>query len=72
MKLLEFLQEDNGGFSSMRLVVMMIVGLYVFQGVWQVLHNGKIEVDFQQIITMLGAMWLKERQKTHEQKVNPG
>ena len=69
MKIFEFLEEDNGGLSSMRLIAVAITGLYIFQGVWQIVHEGKMTTDIKDIGAVLGVLYMKVQQKAKEQQI---
>jgi hypothetical protein len=70
--LFEFFQEDNGGFSMARLVVFMMTCLYFFQGCWQIVYMGKIDLNWQDIAAVIGPFFVKAHQKQYEEKFTPG
>lgn len=70
-KLFEFLQEDNGGFSSARLITMLFAGAILFKYLWQVVQKGDANFSMEEITLMLGAFGIKAGQKFVENKPTP-
>ena len=72
MKIFEFMQEDNGGFSSARLIIFLFAFAIVFKYVWQIIHTGTANFSMEEITMMLGAFGIKSGQKYVENKPVPG
>lgn len=70
-KSLEFFQEDNGGFSMARLIVFMMSALYFIQGVSQIIREGHMSMNWQDIAAVLGPFLIKAEQKRFEEKISP-
>ncbi len=67
-QILEFFQEDNGGYSMARLIVFMMCCLYFIQGCYQIFAIGKIDMDWQNLAAVLGPLFIKSYQKQFEEK----
>ena len=66
----EFLSEDNGGLSTMRMAVMLIIVAFLFNWTYLTVHTGQaIPFDWEDIALLLGAMGIKAFQKDKEEKV---
>ena len=68
MKLLSFLQEDNGGISSMRLFSCVTIICMAVDWMHAVFTVGKWEPDIALIGLVLGTITAKVAQKPFEQK----
>jgi len=67
-KIFEFLQEDNGGFSCTRAIVMLFAFAILFKYVWQVVTTGTANFSMEEITMMLGSFGIKAGQKVVENK----
>lgn len=67
-KMFEFLQEDNGGFSSARLITLLFACAILFKYVWQVVQTGNANFSMEEISMMLGSFGIKAGQKYVEDK----
>ena len=70
-KLFEFLQEENGGFSSARLITIMFASAILFKYVWQVVKTNDANFSMEEITMMLGAFGIKASQKIVENRTPP-
>ena len=70
-KIFEFLQEDNGGFSSARLITTLFACAILFKYVWQVAQKGDANFSMEEITMMLGSFGIKAGQKFVENKATP-
>ncbi|GAB62651.1 MAG: hypothetical protein DWB56_14905 [Candidatus Jettenia sp.] len=68
MKLLEFLQENDGGLSASRLFPFVIMCCMATDWMHAVFTAGAWKPDIQLIILFLGAMGFKVLQKPFENK----
>ena len=67
-KIFEFLQENNGGLSSARLITIMFASAILFKYVWQVVKTNDANFSMEEITMMLGAFGIKAGQKYVENK----
>lgn len=67
-RIFELLQENNGNFSSARLITFMISGAVLFKYIWQVVHTGNANITGEEIALVLGSFGLKVGQKAIENK----
>lgn len=67
MKILDFLQEDNGRFSSARLFAFMVTFGTMIDWMYAVFTVGKWSPDWQTISMVLGVLGFKFAQKSFEQ-----
>ena len=67
-KLFEFFQEDNGGFSSARLITLLFASAIIFKYVWQIVHTNDANFSMEEITMMLGSFGIKAGQKYVENK----
>ena len=67
-KIFEFLQEENGGFSSARLITMLFACAIIFKYVWQIIKTDNANFSMEEITMMLGAFGIKAGQKYVENK----
>ena len=67
-KLLEFLQEDNGGYSSMRLFSLVSIGCMAVDWMWTIFHGGHYSPDPSLVALVLGPITAKVVQKKFEEK----
>ena len=64
-----FLSEDNGHFSSMRLIVMLIVVVVLFNWTWHNITTGTLtSFDWQDLMVVIGPLIAKAWQKGKEGK----
>lgn len=67
MKILEFMQEDNGGLSNIRLLVAFII--VCIMGTWtyvSIAEKALAPLDWQIVGTLIGALLAKAWQKGKE------
>jgi len=55
-----------------RLVCLMMCSLYFFQGCWQIVTTGKMDMSWQDIAAVLGPFMIKAHQKQYEEKPDAG
>ncbi len=67
-KLLEFLQEDNGGYSAMRLFSLVSIGCMAVDWMWTTFHGGHYSPDPGLVALVLGPITAKVVQKRFEEK----
>lgn len=70
-KLFEFLQEENGGLSTARLIPVIISCAVIFKYVWQTVTVGNANFTVEEITLLLGAFGIKVGQKAMEAKTLP-
>ncbi len=68
MKLLEFLQENNGGYSLTRLMTAVICLFFLFNWGWDMAHGRAFEPQWGTVTVLLTALGLKGVQKAFEPK----
>lgn len=71
-RLMEFLQEDNGNNSSMRLLAIFVTLTII--GTWAVISLCKMEVqhlDWTTVAAMVGTIFAKAYQRGNENAVQP-
>ena len=67
-KIFGFLQEDNGVFSSARLITVLFACAIIFKYVWQIVKTDNANFSMEEITMMLGAFGIKAGQKYVENK----
>lgn len=67
-KLFEFLQEENGGLSTARLIPFLFACAILFKYIWQVMKTNNANFSIEEITMMLGSFGLKVGQKAMETK----
>lgn len=67
-KLFEFLQEENGGLSTARLIPVVITAAIIFKYVWQVITTNTSNFTPEEITMILGSFGIKVGQKALENK----
>ena len=67
-KLLEFLQEDNGGYSSMRLFSFVSIVCMAVDWMYTIFHGGHYSPDPSLVALVLGPLTAKVVQKKFEEK----
>ena len=68
-KLLEFLQEDNGGYSSMRLFSLVGIVCMATDWMYTIFHGGHYSPDPSLVALVLGPITAKVVQKKFEEKL---
>ena len=69
MRILEFLQESNGQFSSSRLFALLVTVATIVDWMHAVFTDGVWRPEWQTISMVLGVLGFKVAQKYKEQKV---
>ncbi|MCC7212504.1 MAG: hypothetical protein IT451_11785 [Candidatus Brocadia sp.] len=71
-RLFEFLEENNGGISFMRVASLGIIGVTLFVWAYTSIKTMQIQkIDIEQLMLMLGALGFKLGQKIIENKTSP-
>ena len=68
MKILEMLQEDNGGVSQIRVVTFLFAACMATEWLHSVFTTGIFTPNVTSISLVLGALGMKVAQKPFEQK----
>lgn len=67
--LVEFLQEDNGGLSSMRIIVLLIVIVVLINWTWINIKTGDLTpMNWDGVMLIIGPLMAKAWQKGKEAK----
>lgn len=71
-RIFEFLEENNGGVSFMRVASFGIIGVILFVWAYTSIKTMQIQkIDIEQLMLMLGALGFKLGQKIIENKTSP-
>ncbi|KKL15547.1 hypothetical protein LCGC14_2504490 [marine sediment metagenome] len=63
----QFFTEDNGNFSFMRLAVFIVLITVLFNWTWfNIKHGTIISFDWQEMLLIIGPLFLKGYQKGKE------
>ena len=64
-----FMSEDNGNLSTMRILVFLIVGVILFNWTWfNITNNTLASFSWQDMAVVLGPLFAKAFQKGKEEK----
>lgn len=71
-RLFEFLEENNGGISFMRVASFGIIGVTLFVWAYTSVKTMTIQkIDIEQLMLILGSLGLKLGQKVVENRTSP-
>lgn len=66
-KLLEIFQDDNGSYSMMRVIVLIVVAGIIAKNLYVTIHSGNdVTLDFKEVMAVVAALGAKAAQKAFE------